>query len=280
MTTINLLVTLNEKYLAPLKTVLTSIKLNNKQQKLHIWLIHQSISDKQLNLLNRFINHLGWQLTTKKVEHDWIQTKIATIHNYPPEMYFRLLAGEILPNSVKKVIYLDPDVLVINSIKPLWDWPLNNDMMAAASHTGLVDVVTPINNLRLNTEGKYYNTGVLLMNLDKMRQIVEPKAIQQLIESHREMLVLPDQDVLNYLYGKHITEIPEEIWNYDARKFNTYQMRSLGENNLQWIMKHTAILHFAGSPKPWEVKSDSRFTALYLQYENWAENIAAKLAIK
>lgn len=40
---------------------------------------------------------------------------------YPKEMYYRLLAAQILPAELDKVLYLDPDILVINSLRPLWE---------------------------------------------------------------------------------------------------------------------------------------------------------------
>ena len=39
-------------------------------------------------------------------------------------MYYRLLAPHLLPGQVDRVLYLDPDILVINPIRPLWDTDL------------------------------------------------------------------------------------------------------------------------------------------------------------
>ncbi|HHX69626.1 MAG TPA: glycosyltransferase family 8 protein, partial [Gallicola sp.] len=61
-------------------------------------------------------------------------------------------------------------------------------------------------------------------------------------------LLLPDQDILNYLYSQYIKEVAEEIWNYDTRKYLSYFTRSLGEHSLQWVMENTSILHFCGRP--------------------------------
>ncbi|MGY3703009.1 hypothetical protein BW731_04120 [Vagococcus martis] len=35
-------------------------------------------------------------------------------------MYYRLLCGDILPKTIKRVLYLDPDILVLNSLEELW----------------------------------------------------------------------------------------------------------------------------------------------------------------
>ncbi|GKT03244.1 glycosyltransferase family 8 protein [Furfurilactobacillus entadae] len=277
MSLINILVTLNQNYLMPLKTALTSLAANNRAYEFHIYLLHKTITPAQIQELSTFVQSFNWHFTAIQIDQVFDTQKITTIHDYPSEMYFRLLAGDFLPDDVSRIIYLDPDTLIINDLSPLWTFDLGDAMMAAASHTGLLDAVTPINNLRLNTEGKYYNTGVLLMDLNKTRQIIQASAIQQTIETYHDQLLLPDQDVLNHLYHSHIVEIPEEIWNYDTRQFMTYQIRSMGEHTLAWVMQQTVILHFAGSPKPWEAKSDSRFTALYLQYQQLTNRHIAQL---
>lgn len=62
--------------------------------------------------------------------------------------------------------------------------------------------------------------------------------------------MLPDQDILNALYGNRILEIDDAIWNYDARNYSSYLMRSYGQDDIQWVMQHTSILHFCGKAKP------------------------------
>lgn len=108
----------------------------------------------------------------------------------------------------------------------------------------------------------------MLINLDKARELIFMKDIKATIEKYGNQLLLPDQDILNHLYGAYVKEVPEEIWNYDARKYKSYLAKSLGEYDTHWIMRETSILHFCGKPKPWQEKSDTRFTALYLDYMN------------
>lgn len=82
-------------------------------------------------------------------------------------MYYRLLAPHLLPSSLPRVLYLDPDILVINPLTPLWETELQGNLFAAASHTTVNDLVNGINRIRLKTDQDYYNTGVLLMDLDR-----------------------------------------------------------------------------------------------------------------
>lgn len=53
--------------------------------------------------------------------------------------------------------------------------------------------------------------------------------------------------------------LEDAIWNYDARNYSSYLLRSGGVYDRQWVMQHTAILHFCGREKPWK---PGIFTAL------------------
>lgn len=84
---------------------------------------------------------------------------------YPQEMYYRLLSLYLLPRQLKKVLYLDPDILVINPLRPLWETELNGCLFAAAAHSGKTDLVNSVNRVRLGTDHEYYNSGVLMIGL-------------------------------------------------------------------------------------------------------------------
>lgn len=111
------------------------------------------------------------------------------------------------------------------------------------------------------------------MNLDEIRQRVEPTDIFNYIRDH--ILLLPDQDVLNALYGKYIRSVPDELYNFDARNLRIYETISMGKCTLDWVMKNTVILHFCGRQKPWLVTTNhGKFTALYKNYYQMMSTIS------
>ena len=181
-------------------------------------------------------------------------------------MYYRLLAPHLLLCNIKRILYLDPDILVINPIRGLWETALQGNLFAAAAHTGKTELAHSVNRLRLGTKQDYYNSGVLLMDLDAGRQEIDPGELFRYAELHREELLLPDQDILNALYGERILPVEDVLWNYDARNYSNYLLRSGGVYDLQWVMKHTAILHFCGKAKPWSRNYFYRFGVLYRHY--------------
>ena len=189
---------------------------------------------------------------------------------YPESIYYRLLAQNYLPQQVEKILYLDADILCINDLRPLYELTLGDFLYAAASHSKLTEVTTVINKVRLRnyeSEG-YYNSGVLLMNVHQLRQEVKETEIAAFIEKNHLNLFLPDQDILNGLYGDRVLAIPDQLYNYDVRKNRTYETISLGEWSLDWVIEHTVLLHFCGKEKPWKKGYRSRYGSLYKYVEN------------
>ena len=265
MAAINLLAALDENYLPQLKVLLTSATINNPHTQFHLYLLHNKIPDNAIQDLYLWSNHTGNDFFPIQVQ-DGLFENAPVSRQYPREMYYRLLAGELLPDHVERVLYLDPDILVINPLGFLWELDMDGKLFAAAAHTGKTELVHSVNRLRLGVDHDYYNSGVLLMDLRKMRKMVRPQQIFTYVKECSMDLILPDQDVLNALYGDHILPIPDELWNYDVRNYNNYLIRSGGHYDLSWVTKHTAILHFCGKVKPWNPRYPYRFGILYQHY--------------
>lgn len=265
----NLLFTLDKNYFPQLQVLLTSLKINNPGEHFCIWLLHNKLPEDMLETLERWCDAGGHQFHPIQVA-DEVFRGAPVNSRYPAEMYYRLLAPHLLPGQVDRVLYLDPDILVINPIRPLWDTDLGDHLFAAAAHTGMTEFANGVNRIRLGVDHDYYNSGVLLMNLEKGREEIHPEELFAYVKGHRKELVLPDQDLLNAMFGKRIRPLDDAIWNYDARNFNNYMVRSSAQYNLKWVMEHTAILHFCGKPKPWKPGYLYRFGMLYLHYEQLA----------
>ncbi len=262
---ISILVTFDKTYIKPFRVMIKSLSINNPKEAFHVWLLHSAIPQEDVLLLSEYCSAHRMTLTTIDVDR-------ALFHNapiskqYPQEMYYRLLAPWILPKSLDRVIYLDPDILVINSIRPLWEVALGDYSFAASSHSGVFEIVNGVNRVRLGNEHDYFNTGVLYMDLKKIRLIGDVEEIFSCVREREGELLLPDQDVFNLIYGSQILQMDDSIFNYDARYFSAYVFKSKGRHDLDWVLKHTIILHFCGKQKPWKKRYTGLFSALYKHY--------------
>ena len=262
---IRFLVTLDRNYLPQLHVLLTSIAVNNPSERAEVYLMHSGIPAEELEKVDQQCLSLGYTLFPIEVNTRLFDGAPVT-KRYPQEMYYRLLAPHLLPKRLERILYLDPDILVINPLRPLWELDLHGNLFAAASHTGMTDIANSVNRLRLGTDGDYYNSGVLLIDLKAGRNEIVPQEVFTFSAEHKANLLLPDQDILNAMYGSRVLPLNDTIWNYDARNYNSYLLRSSGKADIDWVIANTVILHFCGRAKPWHPSYPYRFGILYKHY--------------
>ncbi|QFK70487.1 glycosyltransferase family 8 protein [Pradoshia sp. D12] len=266
---INILVTLNSTYLKPLKVMLQSLFLNNSHKTFKIFIMHTDIKTEEIHSLEQFVHRNGSELISVQVDDGHFQDAPVLMH-YTKEMYYRLLAFKFLPKNLDRILYLDPDILVLNSVDDLYEMDLGNNLFAAACHNKIS--VKGINQIRLSPYeiDAYYNSGVLLMNLKEQRKVINEDEIFKFVEENKKKLILPDQDILNALYSKYIKNLEETIYNYDARYYNYYKLMSNHKMDMDYVIHHTVFLHFCGKKKPWKQNYNGRFHALYKHYDKMA----------
>src|SRR5690606_28570497 len=143
--------------------------------------------DGELKDLDNYIKAHGSRLTEVKIDSGFFNDAPVLFH-YSKEMYYRLLAFKFLPHELDRVLYLDPDILVINPIRDLYTTDIDGYLFAAAYHDLLS--IREINKIRLNPYEieAYYNSGVLLMNLNLQRQLIDEQSIFQFVEKNRAKL--------------------------------------------------------------------------------------------
>lgn len=159
----------------------------------------------------------------------------------PIGTYFRLLLPLVL-SDLPRVIYLDTDLLVNQSLWELWQTDLQGYPIAA-SEDSMVAVFRKYgwNHGLFGPQGdQYFNAGVVLMDLDRLRQINAPFAGARLAEDVDNLLVYADQDAQN-LYFHRACRMLDVTFNYGLEYFDRAP-RPLDE---------IAIIHYYGPKKPW-----------------------------
>ncbi|MCX7026629.1 MAG: glycosyltransferase family 8 protein [Spirochaetes bacterium] len=266
---LDILVTIDSNYLLPLRVMLKSLFLNNTGERFYIHLLYDDIESETLARLGDFVASEGHGLSAKRMD-DMAFAEAPVRFHYTKAMYYRLLAFKFLPPDLDRILYLDPDILVINSLRSLYETNMDGKLYAAAYHS-LVPA-RELNRIRLYPYEieSYYNSGVLLMNLQLQRLEIKETAIFDFVEENRAKLIMPDQDIINALYAKKIRTLDEKLYNYDVRYYRYYALTTSGACDMDFIFEHTGILHFCGKRKPWKKGYMGQFLALYKQYEKLA----------
>ena len=202
----------------------------------------------------------------KFIEVDMKQLKELPVYQkrYPLEIYFRIFATQYLPKDIDRILYLDADTLVINSLEKLYNMDFENNYFIAATHIG--KLLKKINNVRLDLdkEDKYINTGVMMINLKLLRNVDIVKEIGLFMKKNNLNLILPDQDIISSVFGKKIKLVDSMIYNFGEREWNKYNVKNIKNKiGLKWIRKNTVIIHYYGKNKPWNEKYIGNLNLFY-----------------
>lgn len=245
----NILVTLNEAYIPCLNVMLTSLLQSNPDAGFDVYLLHTDIREQALRDTRALLAGRGALLP---IPADPSRLQDApTTSRYPREMYYRIFAARYLPESLERVLYLDPDVIVNGRIDSLYAMPMENQLFAAASHvTGLMQKVNELR-LSMDEDSPYINSGVLLMNLALLRREQDDEAVFDFIARHKNTLLLPDQDVISSLYGRRIIALDPYRYNMTERLMALTLLEG-SPLSLDWIRENTVIIHYCGRNKPWK----------------------------
>ena len=161
----------------------------------------------------------------------------------------RLCLPKLLPH-LKKILYLDGDVVVQSSLTELYNTHLGQNYIAAVKDTFPIYHPQYIKNLHISDTHWYFNAGVVLLNLEELRKINLFENINSFAQKHFHKIALPDQDALNYICQGHTCYIhPRYNMNYAVEK--DVAQKTWGKEAIKEAKKSPAIIHFVGPIKPW-----------------------------
>lgn len=163
---------------------------------------------------------------------------------YSIAIYYRLFIPNLFPNY-KKAIYLDADMVVLDDVAKLYNMDIGDNLLIATTDNTVNDSedFKMYSKIALGVEPeKYINSGMLVMNLEGMRNAkIEQKFIYLLLKYNLEVIA-PDQDYLNILCKDRIKYIPE---NWD-------KMHDFGAHIPE---EEIHIIHFNMMRKPWHYEN-------------------------
>ncbi|MBQ7173695.1 MAG: glycosyltransferase family 8 protein [Clostridia bacterium] len=133
---------------------------------------------------------------------------------YTISIYYRLFIASMFP-QYHKAIYLDADVVLNDDITGLYDQELGDNLVGAASDAivyGHPDFVQYAKGSLGIDAMKYFNSGVLLMNLDEFRRQKIGERFVELLNKYHFDTICPDQDYLNHLCRGQVLYL-DKGWN-------------------------------------------------------------------
>ncbi len=172
---------------------------------------------------------------------------------YPRQIYYRIAAPLLLPDTLERILYLDADTVIINPLTTLYATPFGDAHFMACTHTR--KLLEKLNAARLGMDeaAPYINTGVLLYNLPALRADLDMERVRAFADEKQDVFLLPDQDILTALYGDRVHLLDSMVYNLSDRilALHNAELRN-APVDLDWVRAHTVIIHYCGRLKPWK----------------------------
>lgn len=276
--TINIAFAIDAGYAKHAAAAMHSVLLNARNPGgYHFYFFHNGdLSDDLHEKLEQVANVFAAQVSFIAIPIDSLRWLPMNRPHISMTTYYRLVMDKYLPADVHRIIYLDADTLATAPLEELWQSDLGDKMIGAAPDEG---GVLQSRRLRLGAGHKYFNAGVLLLDMDRLRKVNLKALILKAFEDRGEYLTLQDQDLLNIAF-ENKTATLDLRWNVNNRIFVRNDMDpAYSDDQAVAAAQNPGILHFTDSRKPWHSKCLNPYYGLYWFHLNqtpWAEKNVEK----
>lgn len=168
-------------------------------------------------------------------------SSLQTPGHFTSAIYYRIAIPSILQNRIKNVLYIDADVLCVGSLEAFNQIDIFDYYIAAVEDLGM----TREDVMALGISGKYFNSGVMFINIEKW--VNENIFEKFMVLINDRIFKYPDQDALNILFKNKVL--------YISSSFNHFKEKNSCQANL---------IHYVGWLKPWSMAADNN--EKYLEY--------------
>ena len=267
----NILYIATDSYLPLLGTSILSLLENNDSADIYI--LSPDLSEKSQNILRDTASPYNARIYCINIAgFEQFFPSAMNTSGFHPIVLARLVADKYLPKSLDTVLYLDCDVIIDGSLKPLLNVPLNKYAFAAVPELCMPDTQKAY--IGLHDKDIYYNAGVVLLNLDYWRHSQMADKCVRYANEMQGRLLYNDQDVLNHCCRGHILRLSHRynlspVLHYFPRWFiRSYQPLYYCKSAREYrhILRHPAIIHYLGDERPWMKGNHNPYRDRYLHY--------------
>lgn len=236
--------TIDDSYAPFLAVALNSaVKNSNPERKYKAFVLYQELSETNLTKLKTLeTENFKIELIPMTADFKSLDDRMSNrlrCDYFTLTIYFRLFIPMMFP-EYDKGIYLDSDVVLTDDVAKLYDIDIAENFIGAGVDLSIADtppLVAYTENAVGIAKGKYINSGVLLMNLKKMRDCDLQGHFLNLLNTYHFDSIAPDQDYLNAMACGKIHYL-DESWNAMP-------------NDAKSPLEKTNIIHYNLFSKPW-----------------------------
>ncbi len=270
-------------YAMPLAVAMSSVLINiDSHTKATIFILDGGISAaNKKRILRVFHTHAAKRTHTLQ----WLIPNMETLRQLPtagrpPAIYMPLFLADYLPKDCKKAIFLDCDLITERDLSAILEYDMSHHVVGAVQDY-LIQTLSDKEGIYDygayggKADSPYFNSGVLLINLEQWRkQNITKKAAEYL--NSRKQIIHYDQEALNaVLIGKWKRLDPR--WNQQGSIFWPQVLKESEFSRellelYEELVHIPYIIHFLSPSKPWEYTCMHPFAfrfTWYLKTSNW-----------
>ncbi|MBO4693468.1 MAG: glycosyltransferase family 8 protein [Clostridia bacterium] len=221
----------------------SAVKNSSKDRMYHAIVLHEGVTLENENKLKALArNNFKIDVIPMKNNFDALDDRMSNrlrCDYFTLTIYFRLFIPAMF-TDYDKAVYVDSDVVIADDIAKLFDIDIGDNFIGACNDLSIADV-PPLVAYTENAVGvkahEYINSGVLLMNLKKLREEKFEEHFLNLLNTYHFDSIAPDQDYLNAICNGKIHYLDKR---YDAMP-----------NNARPVCENPIIIHYNLFEKPW-----------------------------
>lgn len=261
---INVVFASDNYYFTYIYVAIRTLYVSNKHiDRLYVHYIEQNVNKENLQILKKLGEEFGRTIDIIPFKiPDEFDRILPTYGSESKTTYAKFWFASMFPKE-DRVLYLDPDVLVMDSIEEMYNLNFNNNLIA-----GVLENLPEYHRKAsyLSEKDAYINGGMVLCNLEEWRKFdLEGKALIRLKDTSINLNY--DQGILNELCkGRVVTLLPQynmlaEIFEF--RNASKIQRRYgfswyYSQEEIDFALNNPVIIHFTGFlyGKPMNMKCD------------------------
>ena len=261
----DIVISTDDNYIQHAMAMLCSLFETNKTHVFTIHVVEKGLSQQGKDYLATLANRYESECVFYDADESGLQNvQFRKKNPLTKAAYYRLILASTLSVNVKKVLYLDCDMIIMGDVSELFLFDISNYALAACEDD------FPYTNqhrvqLNMDVRERVFNSGMMMINLEYWRRNNSEKELLEYANTYRKEVYLHDQDVLNYVFkGKWFQLAPK--WNRSA--FSRHHVAREYYKSFDYVeyMYKPMVLHFCSSEmKPW-YKGPSPYKAEYKKY--------------
>lgn len=211
----NILLVTNKKYLHYTGLLLHSL-LSLQDREVSIYLFHRDLQETDVQELQQLVcSYDACKICIRELTSEQI-VGLKPTEKLPVEAYFRIVAIDLLPKEMDRILYLDVDIIVKKPLDDLYQTDFEGKAAVVCQDIyGYMYGASQESEQRLGLRqsGSYFNSGVMLLNLTVFREQQLAKKTLDYIYEKQDVLKWEDQDALNAVLDGMVKFVPWHLFD-------------------------------------------------------------------